>query len=168
MDDAHEMLRRHWKLTGIERAQPLGAELVTVLRDLHHPRTHLRALQRVRKSGKPPDCNGRAFVCGNEGRLCNRVHRLRECCAGWDLWLDWRPVRLAEGDEQLLTVLEVAVDGAGRHAGPTRDLLERGPLVAFLADECARGLEQCGSCSFPLVAFGLPAGRPFFFGCHCQ
>ena len=72
---------------------------------------------------------------------------------------------MTERDEQLVAVLEVAVDRAGRHAGARRHLVERRPLVTFFANQCARGFEQRRSRPFPLVALRLSTRRGFL-ACH--
>ena len=52
-----------------------------------------------------------------------------------------------DGDEQVLLRLEVIVERAGQDAGRGADLLQRGALVAFFADDPRRsGDEMLASC----------------------
>src|SRR6187551_2968583 len=52
MDHAYEHVGRHRQLVLVERAQPLGAELIALPGDLEHARTKVRRLERVSESGQ--------------------------------------------------------------------------------------------------------------------
>src|SRR5579863_5629652 len=60
--------------------------------------------------------------------------------------LQWRdnrfPARLNKGQEELLLVLEIAVDRASGHSGACGDLRERSAVVAFFTDNCCRRRDE--------------------------
>src|SRR5688572_1472606 len=166
MQHTHEMIGWHRKLARVECPQPFGADVVAALRDLMDARTEVGSLQRVGETSQSSDRCGCALLDDGECGLRHRAHGIRERRTGFELRPNRRPVGLTERDEELVAILEVSVNRSGRHAGTLRHFLDRGPLVALLADQPAGGLEQRGARPFAFVPFRLAAPGGRMCSCH--
>ena len=104
---------------------------------------------------EPTDRGGPSIRHHRHGCLGHCTHDFRNACPRFYLWLDIRPIRLAQRDEEFFPILEVSVNRAGRHSCAFCHRFKSRVFVAIFTHELARGLKKRGACPFPLVTFGL-------------